>query len=449
MRGVREGLPKSKIDVGIGQPVEQFDVLVIGAGLAGCAAAYEAARAGLQVVLAERGPRPGTKTVSGGLLYTHGLREMFPEFWKEDPSPVERAITRNVVSFLTPTQAASLDFYDASFGAPPFNAFSVLRSRLDPWLAAKAEAAGATPVYGAKVDALLKEKDRVIGIRSGTDELGAGVVIDAEGANAWTARQGGQQPEADPDTVGVGVKQVIGLPPGEIERRFQLRGMEGTQFTTVGFPTGVEGGAFLYTNRETLSLGMILNMRSLVEHGVQFSEALEDFKQHPWVQRFLEGGTLLEYSGCFVTEGGLRRLPSLFGPGYLLAGAAAGLFLNTGFTLRGMDFALESGRIAGRVAAESVRAKDPSAAFLARYAERLEQSFVLRHLRTYQDYPSIFANPRLYGLYPEIMTSLLHRAYFVDGTDREHLRQMLKGSYRGRASLLTLGRDLWKAMRTL
>ncbi len=194
--------------------MEKFDVVVVGAGLAGSAAAYQAARAGLQVILAERGPKPGTKTVSGGLLYTHGLGKMFPEFWKEDPSPVERAITRNVVSFLTPTQAASLDFYDASFGVPPYNSFSVLRSRLDPWLAAKAEAAGAVPVYGAKVDGLLREGDRVVGIRSGGDELRADVVVDAEGSNAWTSRQAGQQPEADNATVGVGVKQVIGLPPG-------------------------------------------------------------------------------------------------------------------------------------------------------------------------------------------------------------------------------------------
>ena len=429
--------------------MEKFDVVVVGAGLAGSAAAYQAARAGLQVILAERGPKPGTKTVSGGLLYTHGLGKMFPEFWKEDPSPVERAITRNVVSFLTPTQAASLDFYDASFGVPPYNSFSVLRSRLDPWLAAKAEAAGAVPVYGAKVDGLLREGDRVVGIRSGGDELRADVVVDAEGSNAWTSRQAGQQPEADNATVGVGVKQVIGLPPGELERRFQLRGSEGTQITTVGFTQGVEGGAFLYTNRDTLSLGLILNMRSLVQHNVRMFEVLEEFKQHPWIQKLLDGGTLLEYSGCFVTEGGLPQVPPLSGPGYLLAGAAAGLFLNTAFTLRGMDFALESGRIAGEVAAEAVRAHDPSAAFLGRYAERLRKSFVLRHLTTYRNYSKVFENPRLYSLYPEILTSLLHRAYFVDGSDRDHLHAMLRASHQGKASLWTLGRDMWKAMRTL
>ncbi|NNN16966.1 MAG: FAD-dependent oxidoreductase, partial [Thermoplasmata archaeon] len=361
--------------------MEKFDVVVVGAGLAGSMAAHVAAKAGLQVLLAERGTKPGTKTVSGGLLYSHGLARSFPEFWKEDPCPVERAISRNVVSFLTARQAASLDFYDEAFSAPPFNAFSVLRSRLDPWLAAKAEAAGAVPVYGVKVDSLLKENGRVVGIRSGGDDVGAEIVIVAEGVNTLTSRQAGIQPEARPETVGVGVKQVIGLPPGEVERRFQLRGIEGTQITTIGFPGGIEGGAFLYTNRDSLSLGMIVNMRSLVDHDVRMYEILEEFKQHPLVSRWIEGGSLLEYSGCFVGEGGYSSIPPLWGDGFLVAGSAAGLFLNTGFTRRGMDFALESGQIAGRVAVEAVRAKQTNSAFLSRYRDQLASSFVLRQLK--------------------------------------------------------------------
>jgi electron transfer flavoprotein-quinone oxidoreductase len=429
--------------------MEKFDVVVVGAGLAGSMAAHVAAKAGLQVLLAERGTKPGTKTVSGGLLYSHGLARSFPEFWKEDPCPVERAISRNVVSFLTARQAASLDFYDEAFSAPPFNAFSVLRSRLDPWLAAKAEAAGAVPVYGVKVDSLLKENGRVVGIRSGGDDVGAEIVIVAEGVNTLTSRQAEIQPEARPETVGVGVKQVIGLPPGEVERRFQLRGIEGTQITTIGFPGGIEGGAFLYTNRDSLSLGMIVNMRSLVDHDVRMYEILEEFKQHPLVSRWIEGGSLLEYSGCFVGEGGYGSIPPLWGDGFLLAGSAAGLFLNTGFTLRGMDFALESGQIAGRVAVEAVRAKQTNSAFLSRYRDQLASSFVLRQLKSYRKYPKVFANPRLYARYPEIITSLLHRAYFVDGSDKPHLRALLRESYRGKASLISLGRDMLQAMRTL
>ncbi len=429
--------------------MEKFDVVVVGAGLAGSMAAHEAAKAGLQVLLAERGTKPGTKTVSGGLLYSHGLAQSFPEFWKEEPCPVERAISRNVISFLTARQAASLDFYDEAFSAPPFNAFSVLRSRLDPWLAGKAEAAGAVPVYGVKVDSLLKENGRVVGIRSGGDDVGAEIVIVGEGVNTLTSRQAGIQAETRPETVGVGVKQVIGLPPGEVERRFQLRGNEGMQITTIGFPGGIEGGGFLYTNRDSLSLGMIVNMRSLVDHDVRMYDVLEEFKQHPLVSRWIEGGSLLEYSGCFVGEGGYASIPPLWGDGFLLAGSAAGLFLNTGFTLRGMDFALESGRIAGRVAIEAVRAKQTNAGFLARYRDQLASSFVLRQLKSYRKYPKVFANPRLYARYPDILTSLLHRAYFVDGSDKPHLRALLRESYQGKASLIGLGRDLLQAMRTL
>ncbi len=429
--------------------METVDVVVVGAGLAGAAAAYTAAKAGAQVILVERGARAGSKNVSGGLLYTHGLARMFPDFWKEDPCPVERAISRNVLSLLTPTQATSIDFYDQAFAAPPFNSFSVLRGRLDPWLVGKAEAAGATVVPGSRVDDLVREQGRVVGIRLGSEELRAGVVIVAEGFNSNAARAAALEPELEPETVGIGVKQVIGLPPGEVERRFQLRGIEGYQMTATGLPSGVEGGGFLYTNRDSISIGMILNLASVVRHKVAMYEVLEDFKQHPLISRFLEGGTLLEYSGCVVNEGGLGAVPALSGDGFLLTGSAGQLFLNAGLTLRGMDFALESGRVAGEVAAQAGQKKDTSAAFLKTYEDRLAESFVLRDLRTHRKYPDVFANPRLYGLYPEMMAGLLHRAYFVDGGERQHMNAVLKSVKGNRVSYLTLGRDLMRTMRTL
>jgi electron transfer flavoprotein-quinone oxidoreductase len=429
--------------------VEKVDVVVVGGGLAGASAALSAARAGAQVVLVERGPRGGSKNVSGGLLYGHSLRRIFPDFWKENPAPVERAITRNVLSLLTPTQATSLDFYDQSFGAPPFNSFSVLRSKLDPWLLAKAESAGATLVFGSRVDTLVKEGGRVAGVRLGDEELRADVTVVAEGFNSLAARAAGLEPDLSAETVGIGVKQVIGLPPGEVERRFQLRGIEGFQLTATGLPTGVEGGGFLYTNQDSISVGMILNLRSVVQQNVAMYEVLEEFKQHPLLARYLEGGTLLEYSGCVVNEAGLGAVPDLQGDGFLLAGSAGQMFLNTGLTLRGMDFAIESGRVAGETAAEASRAKDGSARFLARYGSRLAESFVVRDLRAHRNYPEVFSNPRLYGLYPELFASLLHRSYFVDGTEKGHLNTLLRSVRQGRVSNLTLARDLWKAMRTL
>ena len=429
--------------------MEKTGVVVVGAGLAGASAAYAAAKAGAEVVLVERGPRAGTKSVSGGLLYTFALARLFPEFWKDETCPVERAISRNVLSLLTKTQATSIDYYDSAFAKPPYNSFSVLRAKLDPWLVGQAEAAGAAPVFGQQVDGLVREGGRVVGIKLGEEEFHADVVILAEGFNSLAARAAQLEHDIPAETMGVGVKQVIELPTGEVERRFQLKGNEGFQMTATGLPAGIAGGGFLYTNRDSISIGMILNLKAVVEHQVPMYEVLEDFKQHPLISRYLDGGTLLEYSGCVVNEGGLEAVPSLFGDGYLLAGSAGQMFLNTALTLRGMDFAIESGGIAGAVAAEASKAHDGSAGFLRRYADRLASSFVLRDLTVHRRYPKVFESPRLYGLYPEMVANLLHRAYFVDGSAREHLTRMVWSVQRGRVSPLTLGRDLLEVVRAL
>src|SRR6202451_1263021 len=144
-----------------------FEVIVIGAGIAGCVTAYQLARQGRSGLLIERGGAPGPenpaggvllppgcKTLSGGVLYSRGIQQVFPDFL--DEAPVERRITRNYISFLNADSSVAIDYRDARL-ADPVNAVTVLRAKLDPWLAGKCEEAGALIMPGVRVDRVLTE----------------------------------------------------------------------------------------------------------------------------------------------------------------------------------------------------------------------------------------------------------------------------------------------------
>src|SRR5208283_6000620 len=93
-----------------------FEVIVIGAGIAGCVTAYQLARQGRSVLLIERGEAPGSKNLSGGVLYSRGIQEVFPDFLTE--APVERRITRNCVSFLNAGSSVGIDYQDERLADP-------------------------------------------------------------------------------------------------------------------------------------------------------------------------------------------------------------------------------------------------------------------------------------------------------------------------------------------
>src|SRR3979490_904612 len=87
---------------------EKFDAVVVGGGPAGSAAAITMAKAGLQVALLERGQRPGSKNVMGGILYNHYLEEIVGEAWKQ--APLERPIIEERRWLMTPEAAIGFDY---------------------------------------------------------------------------------------------------------------------------------------------------------------------------------------------------------------------------------------------------------------------------------------------------------------------------------------------------
>ncbi len=426
-----------------------FDVIVIGAGVAGSVCAHQLAKAGHEVVLIERGSEPGSKNLSGGVFYCRVLDEVFPDFVSS--APVERRITRNVLSFLNGDSHVNIDYWDERL-AEPANAVTVLRARLDPWLAEQCEQAGAMVMPGVRVDGLLRDGERVVGVRAGEDELRAHVVVAADGVNSFLARDAGVRPKEPQRHLAGGVKSVIALPRPVIEDRFRVTGDEGVAYAVVGDCTqGVAGGGFLYTNRESVSVGVVLRLDDLGARGLSSSDVHDHFLAHPAIAPLIRGGELLEY-GCHLTieDGPAMAARDLTRPGLVLIGDAAGLTLNTGLTIRGMDLAAGSALAAARTVSAALSTGDCSGEALDAYRTELERSFVGADLRTYGRAPKFLENPRMYGDYGRLLADVFHGIYNHDLRPRRHLVGAALGAVKASGvGLGQLARDGWAAARAL
>jgi electron transfer flavoprotein-quinone oxidoreductase len=427
---------------------QKFDAIVVGAGPAGCACGLVLARAGLETLIVERGKFAGAKNMWGGAFFGPSVYELFPDFREE--APVERYILRHKYSLLTQDASFAVDFTSQKYGKPPYNGFSVLRSQFDRWFAAKAEQAGAVVATGLEADDLLWEGNAVAGIKAGGDELPASVVIACDGVNSILAEKAGLREKISPRYIKQGVKEVIQLSRHLIEQRFSLHGEEGISWEFIGsFSRGIPGGAFIYTNKESLSVGIVVQLSGLTEKAVSANDLLEDFKRHPEVENLLADGQLAEYSAHLVPVGGKAMVPTLFTDGMLLAGDAAGLTLSTGLVLEGANFAIASGKAAAETVIRAKKSGDYSKRTLSRYPELLEESFVLKDLVTFKKAPLLLANPRFYSQYPELVCELAEKIFSNEGHQKKKLWKMFRESQRGKISLWQMIRDLLRIKRSI
>ena len=396
-----------------------FDVIVVGAGIAGCVTAYQLTRAGHDVLLVERGAQPGAKNLSGGVLYCRVMERIWPDFVHQ--APVERVITRNCLCFLNPGSQVTIDYSDQRL-ASPVNAVSVLRARLDAWLAEQCEQAGATVMPGVLVDSLLIEGGRIVGIRAGDDELRAHVVVAADGVNSFLCRNAGIRKQEPTRHLALGVKSVIALPRGLIEQRFNLTGDQGVAYAMVGDCTGgLGGGGFLYTNRESVSVGVVVRLDELSRSTASSSELHDRFVSHPTIAPLLTDGELVEYGCHLIPEGGRAMVHDLTRPGLVVVGDAAGLTLNTGFTVRGMDLAAGSGIAAARTIHAALDARVASRQDMTGYAAELDRCYVGLDMKTFAHAPGFLANQRIYNTYGQILADILHSIYDLDTSPRRRL----------------------------
>ena len=348
---------------------DDFDVIVVGAGMAGSSAAIRLAQGGSNVLLLERGAEPGSKNLSGGVLWGHDLDRILPN-WRHE-MPVERHLVRKRFGFLTAESAVSFDLEDAGWRKEPYVAHTVLRARTDAWLAKKAEEAGATVVSSVPVERLNWEGRRVHGIVQGGETMTAAVTILADGANSRLSLGTPIRPDTrlSGEATELGMKEVYRLDPSVIQDRFGVGPGEGHAEEWVAgiFPPGVMGGGFLYTNRDTLSVGLILNIQSLFGKGVYSHDLMEQFKLHPTIASRLRGGELVEYGAKLISSGWASRPAAFHGDGWMVAGDAAGFVFSNGLTIQGMNYAVATGLEAAETALAAKKAGSSSAAQLAEY----------------------------------------------------------------------------------
>ncbi len=427
---------------------EKFDCIVVGAGPSGIAAAYTLAKAGRSVIVIERGEHPGAKNVMGGILYRHSLEEIIPEFWKE--APLERHIVEQRVLVLSKDSAVGFNFKSQKLDREPFNNFSIMRAHFDKWFAGKAEAAGAMVINETLVESLITKDGKVIGVHTGRPDgdLYADVIIDAEGVNSILARDLGLHPEIREENAALAVKEIISLPRKTIEERFNLTGEQGVAIELVGEATaGMMGVGFIYTNKESISLGVGCLISDYHKTQIMPYDLLDKLKEHPAVKPLIEGGVVKEYSAHLIPEGGYKAIPPLCYNGFLLVGDAAMLVNST--HREGSNLAMTSGRLAAQTVIEAKKKNDFSAQSLSLYKKLLDETFVIKDLKKYRNLGGIMEkNHQFFTTYPEWATAAAYEMIKVDGVSKKEKQgKIIKSLFKKRSilGLIKDGLSLWRA----
>jgi electron transfer flavoprotein-quinone oxidoreductase len=279
--------------------MEKYDVAIIGAGTAGLAALKQISNLGKQAILLESAGKIGSKNVSGGILYskkpkrgkTYNVEDIFENFLIE--SPYERKITKYILHATSADKIFSIDLtaaheYEANFGC------SVLLNKLNQWFAKQADESaqkyGGGIVPGVHVNSIAWDNNNKTIIQTNElEEIEVKSVIAADGVNSEIAVMTGARPKFTPQQLYQGVKVIVKLPEEIIDQRFGIDPQEGAAHLYAGDVTlGHIGGGFLYTNRDTLSIGAVYHLDSLLENPAEPYELVNALLKNHMISEFIK-----------------------------------------------------------------------------------------------------------------------------------------------------------------
>jgi electron transfer flavoprotein-quinone oxidoreductase len=389
----------------------RFDLIVVGAGMAGSSAAAIAARGGLKVALIERGQTPGSKNYFGGALYPHALAEIYPD-WQDRKPPVERPVTESGFWFLSRDGMVRATVRGGLLNKKPADAIVALRAKFDPWWAEQAQKEGAFLIPKTTVlDPILSPDGRVIGVHTDRPQgdIFAPVTILCEGVNnLLTQKLGLIRHDVQPHAAVLAIKQLISLPAETINARFGLPdSSHGLAISVMGdLSMGLVGQGFIYTANDCVSVGLGVMLEDLADNQVKPYELLQRFLAHPEIAPLVAGGQLMEYGAHLIPEGGWREMPTLSADGVLVAGDAASMV--SALHWEGTNMAILAGKEAAETALEAHRRKDFSRRMLGQYRQRLQKRFVLQDLKQYRGMTGFLrSHPTFMDIYPGFLNDAL------------------------------------------
>jgi len=429
---------------------ERFDAIVVGAGMAGNAAALTMAQRGLKVLQLERGEYAGSKNVQGAILYSDMLEKLIPDF--RDDAPLERHLVEQRFWMLDDNSHVGLHYRSDDFNEEKPNRYTIIRAQFDKWFSKKVQEAGALVICETTVTELVSNSaGKVIGVRTdrdGTTVL-ADVVVLAEGVSGLLGTRAGLRDIPKASEVALAVKEMHFLPRETIEARFNLKGDEGTVIEAAGtISRGMTGMGFIYANKECISLGI----GCLVSHFEQTGETpyglIERFKRHPSVAPLIEGSEVKEYAAHLIPEGGFKSIPQLYGDGWVVVGDAAQL--NNAIHREGSNLAMTSGRLAGETIFQIKARRDPmTAENLALYKDKIDQSFIMKDLKKYKDMPALLhtQSQNFFLTYPQLVSKAMQSFVRVDGTPKVDKEKVTLRSFVSARSWFGLFGDAFKLAR--
>ncbi len=394
----------------------ETDILIVGAGPAGLAAAYKIAKLVEsqslempEILLIDKASYTGAHSLSGAVMDPKGIAELIPDF-KEAGASLEAEVSVDSMYYLSENGSNKFPFMPPSLNN--HGNYIISLNKFTAWFAEQVEALGIDIYAGLAGYDLLVEDGKVTGIQTvdmGLDKEGnqrsnfepgsiikAKVTILCEGVHGSLTRHAFEKiPELVKDSIPqsylTGVKEVWEVPEGRIKL--------GEVIHTIGFPqpSNEYGGGWIYGMADNkVSVGYAVGLNSPNPMNDPHNK-FQQYKTHPVVKKILDGGSMLHYGAKTIPDNGYYSMPKLYHNGLLLCGDSAG-FLNPS-KLKGVHLAIKSGIMAAETVVEAITADDFTEKILSNYKSKFDNSWAKEELYKSRNFHAGFKGGLFAGMF--------------------------------------------------